>query len=81
MSLLRALATVSSMTFVSRVLGYVRDFLIARLFGASLATDAFFVAFKIRICCGACSPKVRSRRRSSRSSRSTRTTIRPRFAT
>ena len=47
MSLLRALATVSSMTFISRVLGYVRDFLIARLFGASLATDAFFVAFKI----------------------------------
>jgi putative peptidoglycan lipid II flippase len=32
---------------VSRVLGYVRDFLIARIFGASLATDAFFVAFKI----------------------------------
>jgi putative peptidoglycan lipid II flippase len=47
MSLLRALATVSSMTFVSRVLGYARDFFIARLFGASLATDAFFVAFKI----------------------------------
>jgi putative peptidoglycan lipid II flippase len=32
---------------VSRVLGYVRDFYIARFFGASLATDAFFVAFKI----------------------------------
>src|SRR5262245_24909701 len=47
MSLLRALATVSSLTFVSRILGYVRDFFIARLFGASLATDAFFVAFKI----------------------------------
>src|SRR5262245_54149041 len=47
MSLLRALATVSSMTFISRVLGYARDFFIARLFGASLATDAFFVAFKI----------------------------------
>jgi len=47
MSLLRALAAVSSMTFLSRVLGYVRDFFIARLFGASLATDAFFVAFKI----------------------------------
>jgi putative peptidoglycan lipid II flippase len=47
MNLLRALATVSSLTMVSRVLGYVRDFLIARLFGASLATDAFFVAFKI----------------------------------
>ncbi|HEY0663664.1 MAG TPA: lipid II flippase MurJ, partial [Thiobacillaceae bacterium] len=47
MNLLRALAAVSSLTMVSRVLGYVRDFLIARLFGASLATDAFFVAFKI----------------------------------
>ncbi len=47
MNLLRALAAVSSLTMVSRVLGYVRDFLIARIFGASLATDAFFVAFKI----------------------------------
>jgi len=47
MNLLRALATVSSLTFLSRVLGYARDFFIARLFGASLATDAFFVAFRI----------------------------------
>ena len=47
MNLLRALATVSSLTMVSRVLGYARDFFIARFFGASLATDAFFVAFKI----------------------------------
>jgi putative peptidoglycan lipid II flippase len=47
MNLLRAVATVSSMTFVSRVLGYARDFFIARLFGAGLATDAFFVAFRI----------------------------------
>jgi putative peptidoglycan lipid II flippase len=47
MNLLRTLATVSSLTMVSRVLGYVRDFFIARFFGASLATDAFFVAFKI----------------------------------
>ena len=47
MNLLRALFAVSSLTMVSRVLGYVRDFLIARIFGASLATDAFFVAFKI----------------------------------
>jgi putative peptidoglycan lipid II flippase len=35
------------MTFLSRVLGYVRDFFIARMFGAGLATDAFFVAFRI----------------------------------
>src|SRR5262245_54039521 len=47
MNLLRALAAVSSMTFVSRVLGFVRDFYIARAFGAGLATDAFFVAFRI----------------------------------
>jgi len=47
MNLLRALATVSSMTFLSRALGYVRDFFIARLFGAGMATDAFFVAFRI----------------------------------
>lgn len=47
MNLLKALATVSSMTLLSRVLGFVRDAVIARAFGAGLATDAFFVAFKI----------------------------------
>src|SRR5918996_883701 len=47
MNLLRTLATVSSLTMVSRVLGYVRDFFIARVFGAGPLTDAFFVAFKL----------------------------------
>ncbi|MDA0225034.1 MAG: murein biosynthesis integral membrane protein MurJ [Proteobacteria bacterium] len=47
MNLLRALGTVSGMTVLSRVLGFVRDFFIARAFGAGLATDAFFVAFRI----------------------------------
>ena len=47
MNLLKALATVSSMTLVSRILGFVRDTVIARAFGAGLATDAFFVAFRI----------------------------------
>jgi putative peptidoglycan lipid II flippase len=47
MNLLRALATVSSMTLISRVFGFIRDVVIARTFGAGLATDAFFVAFKI----------------------------------
>jgi putative peptidoglycan lipid II flippase len=47
MNLLKALATVSGMTLVSRVLGFVRDTVIARAFGAGIATDAFFVAFKI----------------------------------
>lgn len=47
MNLLRALATVSGMTLLSRILGFVRDFVIARSFGAGLATDAFFVAFRL----------------------------------
>src|ERR671927_1205110 len=47
MNLLKVLATVSSMTFISRVLGFVRDAIVARLFGAGLMTDAFFVAFRI----------------------------------
>jgi putative peptidoglycan lipid II flippase len=47
MNLLKALATVGGMTFISRLLGFARDTLIARIFGAGMATDAFFVAFKI----------------------------------
>jgi putative peptidoglycan lipid II flippase len=47
MSLLKALATVSAMTLLSRVLGFIRDLVIARVFGAGFATDAFFVAFKL----------------------------------
>src|SRR5438477_1074074 len=47
MNLLRALVTVSGLTLISRILGYARDFFIARAFGAGLATDAFFVAFRI----------------------------------
>ena len=46
-SLLRALATVSGLTLLSRLLGFVRDFVIAHAFGASAATDAFVVAFRL----------------------------------
>jgi putative peptidoglycan lipid II flippase len=46
-NLLRALVTVSGMTLLSRVLGFARDFVIARSFGAGSLTDAFFVAFKL----------------------------------
>ena len=35
------------MTFISRILGLIRDFIIARLFGANELTDAFLVAFRI----------------------------------
>src|SRR5512135_2604545 len=47
MNLLKALAAVSSMTLLSRIMGFVRDTIIARVFGAGMLTDAFFVAFKI----------------------------------
>lgn len=47
MNLLKALATVSSFTLLSRITGFIRDLLIARAFGAGLYTDAFFVAFKL----------------------------------
>ena len=47
MNLLQTLAKVSSMTLLSRILGFVRDAIIARSFGAGIYTDAFFVAFKI----------------------------------
>ncbi|RJG11990.1 murein biosynthesis integral membrane protein MurJ [Pseudomonas cavernicola] len=47
MNLLKSLAAVSSMTMLSRVLGFVRDTIVARIFGAGVATDAFFVAFKL----------------------------------
>ncbi|MDD5272418.1 MAG: murein biosynthesis integral membrane protein MurJ [Methylovulum sp.] len=45
--LIKSTAVVSGLTLMSRLLGFVRDMLIARLFGVDLATDAFFVAFKI----------------------------------
>ena len=47
MNLLKSLATISSLTLVSRILAFVRDVLIARVFGAGMATDAFFVAFRL----------------------------------
>ncbi len=47
MSLLGNTFRFGSMTLVSRILGFVRDIVLARWFGATAATDAFFVAFKI----------------------------------
>jgi putative peptidoglycan lipid II flippase len=40
-------AVFGSMTMASRVLGVVRDMVVARYFGADAAADAFFIAFKI----------------------------------
>ncbi|CAB3719560.1 murein biosynthesis integral membrane protein MurJ [Trinickia soli] len=47
MNLFRALLTVSGFTLLSRVTGLARETLIARAFGASQYTDAFYVAFRI----------------------------------
>ncbi|MEW8228761.1 MAG: murein biosynthesis integral membrane protein MurJ [Candidatus Thiodiazotropha endolucinida] len=46
-SFFRAFTAVGSHTMLSRILGFVRDLVFAHWFGASSATDAFFVAFKI----------------------------------
>ena len=45
--LLKSTAIVGGMTLVSRVLGLLRDMVLARWFGADAGMDAFFVAFKI----------------------------------
>src|SRR6476469_6811911 len=46
-NLLKAAASVSGMTLASRITGFIRDTLLAVLFGAGLAMDAFVVAFRI----------------------------------
>lgn len=43
----RAAGVVGGTTFVSRVLGLVRDAVMAYLFGATITADAFYVAFRI----------------------------------
>ena len=47
MSLMRAITTVGGYTLISRVLGFVRDVLLAAFLGAGAAADAFVVAFKL----------------------------------
>ena len=47
MALVRSLATVGGYTGISRVLGFVRDILIAAAIGTGPVADAFFVAFRL----------------------------------
>lgn len=47
MKLYKSIATVSGYTAISRVLGFVRDMLIAAVIGAGPVADAFFVAFRL----------------------------------
>src|SRR5271154_4863490 len=44
MALVKSIATVGGYTMVSRVLGFVRDILIARVLGTGFVADAFFVS-------------------------------------
>ena len=45
--LFRSFFTVSSYTALSRVLGFIRDILIAKYLGSTMIADAFFVAFRL----------------------------------
>ena len=47
MKLFKSTAQVGAATITSRILGFIRDVVFARYFGASGETDAFFLAFKI----------------------------------
>lgn len=46
-SLLRSTTLVSLMTFISRMVGFARDMILANFFGAQAGMDAFFVAYRI----------------------------------
>ena len=46
-SVVKSAGMIGVATFSSRILGFIRDMVIARLFGATPAADAFFVAFRI----------------------------------
>jgi putative peptidoglycan lipid II flippase len=46
MNLLRSAATVGGTTFLSRILGFVRDMMVASAIGTGPVADAFFVAFR-----------------------------------
>ncbi len=43
----KAASIVGSATFISRILGYVRDAVIAAYFGAGASADVFFIAYRI----------------------------------
>ena len=43
----RAAGIMSVATFISRILGYVKDMILARFFGATGIADTFFVSFRI----------------------------------
>jgi putative peptidoglycan lipid II flippase len=47
MKLIKPFLTISGFTFISKILGFIRDILIAAFVGAGVIADVFFVAFKL----------------------------------
>ncbi len=47
MNLVKATGTIGGLTLVSRVAGFAREMLMARILGAGVYTDAFYVAFRL----------------------------------
>lgn len=45
--MVKAAGIISIATLASRILGFIRDIVVARYFGAGITTDAFFVAFRL----------------------------------
>lgn len=43
----KAAGLMSFATFISRILGYIKDMILAKFFGATASADTFFVAFRI----------------------------------
>ena len=48
--LTKAAGIISMATLLSRILGFIRDMILARLFGATLAADAFLLPTEFPIC-------------------------------
>jgi len=46
-SIAGAAGLIGAATFSSRILGFIRDIILARLLGASASADAFFVAYRV----------------------------------
>jgi putative peptidoglycan lipid II flippase len=77
MNLLKTLATVSSMTLLSRILGFVRDFVIARTLVPGCSPTPSLSLSSCPTCCAACLPKALSRRPLCRCSANTGTNAAP----
>lgn len=61
--LLKSGMIVSAMTLISRVLGLVRDVVVANLMGAGASADVFFLPIKFQISYAVCLLKGRFLRR------------------